>query len=372
MKVTGVKYIGPIFDNSGYAQACRGNILSLLKVGIPVTLYPVSFEQSLPDLGRHKDTLYSLVNNDIEYNVVIIHTTPEFWEKHTEPDRVNVGYTIWETSKLHPDWPDYINKNVQKVLVGSKWNVGVFQECGVKVPIGVIPHAMDMEELENVRSYKVGDLSMDTYKFYSVFQWTERKNPMALIKAYWSAFQNNEDVALIVKAYRMGYTDKEKDAIRETITRAKQMMPLDDYPKIVFIPDLLDHEQILGLHKFGNCYVTFDRGEGFGLSPFLAGAMGNPVIATGFGGITEYADKNNSYLMDYTYTPVWGMAWSPWYRGDQMWAEPDVYQGINYMKEVYENQGTALRKGLQMKRDIEDNFSWTAVGDRIVKELQEI
>ena len=98
MKIKGIKYIGPIFDSSGYAQACRGNILALNSLGIPVTLQPISFEKMRPDLGEHGAILNSLRYKEIDYNIVIIHTTPEFWSKYKEVGKTNVGYTIWETT----------------------------------------------------------------------------------------------------------------------------------------------------------------------------------------------------------------------------------------------------------------------------------
>ena len=31
-----------------------------------------------------------------------------------EEGKTNVGYTIWETTKLHPKWIEYINNTVDK------------------------------------------------------------------------------------------------------------------------------------------------------------------------------------------------------------------------------------------------------------------
>ncbi len=296
--------------NSGYAQAARGNILSLHALGVPLTLNPISFEEARPDLGEDGQILKSLVNKDIDYNIVLIHTTPEFWHKFRETDRTNVGYTIWETSKLHPDWENYINDNVQKVLVGCEWNVGVFKESGVKIPIGVVPHGIGVDEFEGVKPYGISGITDDTYVFYSIFQWIERKHPIALIKSYWYAFQNDEKVALVLKTYRSNYSEPEKNAIRITVKKLKGVTPMAYHPKIYLILDMLSHEEMLGLHARGDCYVSLDRGEGFGLSPFAAGAAGNPIIVTGFGGVTEYAKEHNSYLVDYSLTPVHGMPWS--------------------------------------------------------------
>ena len=134
MKIKGIKYTGPIFDASGYAKACRGNILALYHAGVPLCLNPISFDEVHPELGEDGKILKSLVNNGVECNVNLMHSTPEFWEKFKSYSMTNVGYTIWETTKLHPDWPGYINNNVTKVLVGCEWNAEVFKDSGVTIP----------------------------------------------------------------------------------------------------------------------------------------------------------------------------------------------------------------------------------------------
>jgi len=371
-KITGIKYVGPIFDNSGYAKACRGNIFSLLTQGIDITLLPTSFEKSSPELGEDGKILKALVNKAIDYNVVVVHTTPEFWSRYKEPDKVNIGYTIWETTKLHPDWAPYINDNADKVLVGCDWNVDIFKDSGVTIPIGCVPHSIALEDSKNINPYGITGISKDTFVFYSIFQFTERKDPLSLIKAYWYAFQNNEDVALVLKTYRSDYSDGEKDVVRQTIKRIKYVTKFDTYPKIYLIPDMITEDEIRGLHKRGDCYVTTDRGEGFGLSPFTAGANGKPVIATGFGGSTQYLKEDNSFLINYTLAPVHGMPWSPWYRGDQLWAQADVKHCSDLMNLVFEDQVYARGKGDLLQSYIFDNFSHEVIGKKIIKEIEEV
>jgi hypothetical protein len=52
MEIRGIKYTSPLFDGSGYAEASRQYILALHKMGIPITLEPISFEPARPDLGE--------------------------------------------------------------------------------------------------------------------------------------------------------------------------------------------------------------------------------------------------------------------------------------------------------------------------------
>lgn len=372
MEIRGIKYTSPMVDNSGYAQASRGNVMALYNLGIPLTLNPISFEREHPDLGESGKIIKDLTNKDIDYNVNIIHTTPEFWSKYREEGKLNIGYTIWETSKLHPDWPKYINENVSAVMVGCEWNIKVFKDSGVTVPIFVVPHGIGAREFDNIDPFNVRGVDKDTYMFYSIFQWTERKHPIALLKAYWHAFQNNENVALVLKTYRSNYSDGEKEAIRTTIKRLKSVTIMDNYPSIYLIPDMLTNDEILGLHSRGDCYVSLDRGEGFGLSPFTAGAAGKPIIVTGFGGSTEYAKPDNSYLVDYSLTPVSGMPWSPWYRGDQLWAEPNVKHGADLMKYVFENQDEAKGVGRKLQTYIHANFNYKTIGQKIIDGIRSL
>lgn len=373
MQIKGIRYTAPIFDNSGYGKASRGNIMSLYNLGIPITLNPISFESAKPDLLENESIiLNSLVNKDIDYNINFIHTTPEFWKKYRKPDVKNVGYTVWETDRLHCSWPRYINDNVDKVIVVCEWNKEVFESSGVTIPIGVVRHGIHMDDFKGIKPYDIDGVEKDAYVFFSVFQWVERKCPLALIKAYWHAFQNNENVALVLKTYRSDYSDPEKQAIRSTISRLKSVMPIKKYPPVYLIPHMLSEKEILGLHTRGDCYVSLDRGEGFGLSPFIAGANGTPIIVTGLGGSTEYAKDDNSYLNPYTLTPVFGMPYSPWYSGDQLWAEPDVYAAFKTMRHVYENKSEAKEKGLRLKKYISENFTWEHIGKKLIKELEMI
>jgi glycosyltransferase involved in cell wall biosynthesis len=372
MEIKGIKYISPTFDNSGYAKASRGYILALHNLGIPITLAPISFEKVRPNLGKDAATLKGLVDKDIDYNIVIIHSTPEFWADKSEPDKTNIGYTVWETSRLHPEWSGYINNSVDKVLVACRWNKEVFSTSGVKKPIGVVPHGIDMDDFKGIEPYPIQGVDDSTYVFYDIFQWTERKHPMALIKGYWHEFKEEDNVALVMKTYRGDYSEGEKNAIRTSIKKLKAVTPMDYYPPIYLISNLLSEDEILGLHARGDCYASFNRGEGFGLSPFAAGACGNPVIVTGYGGAREYAKAHNSYLVDYSLTPVFGMPWSPWYRGDQLWAEPDVMHGARLMREAYKNQAEAKKRGVALKKYISENLTWEHVGKRMIKEIKKI
>jgi len=366
MKIKGIKYVAPVLDNSGYAKASRGYIVALHKAGIPVTVKSISFEAAKPDLGEDGDIIRDLIDKKIDYNIVLIHTTPEFWPKHREDNKVNIGYTIWETDKLHPDWESYINDSVILCMVGSEWNIDIFKQSGVSVPVHCVPHCVSPVNSREIKLFEMQGIDSNTFMFYSIFQWVERKSPLDTIVAYWHAFSKKDNVALVLKTYRSDYSEKEKDAIRLTISRLKRVAPSDYYSPIYLVLNMLSEDEITSLHARGDCYVSLDRGEGFGLSPFQAGLAGNPIIVTGIGGVTEFAKPDNSYLVDYIKLPVYGMPWSPWYRLDQCWGQASVKQGADLMRHVYDNREEAVERGKKLQSYINSNFSMEKVGKRMI------
>jgi len=369
-----IKYWSCFFDSSGYASCSRQYIKALVDCGADVTLSPVSFEEARPDLGDFGNKyILKNINKQINYNINLIHLTPEHYPLYRENGKINVGYTVWETSKIHHDWIDYCNC-MDAIIVPSKWNATVFKNSGVKVPIYCVPHVVDVSRFDNVKNFVIGGPSNDDYIFYSVFQFMARKDPISLLKAYWYAFNSTDKVALVLKVHGNSYSDNEKNMIIKTIKKIKQsiLMPKGkDFAPVYLVLDLLSDEEILGLHKYCDCFVSLNHAEGFGLPESDAAAIGNPVIVTGYGGVTQFLNNNNSYLVDYTLTPVTEMPMM-WYTFDQCWAQADILQAAKIMKFVYTNQKLAKQKGLRAQENIRDNFDYKTIGKLYIETLEKI
>lgn len=368
----GVKYIGPVFDGSGYAEAARNYVLSIHRKGYPITLAPITFEKTRPDLGKEGDILRSLIDNNVDYDKIIAHSTPDLWQHYTkfERNKYLIGYTVWETSHIHPAWTAACNR-ADEVWVPCNWNLEVFKDSDVTVPLRKVPHAIDIPDPDSVPEFNLEGVGENDYIFYSVFQWQERKNPYGILAAYTAAFTGVEDVVLVLKTYRHDHGG-DKDSIRELVLQYKNYMNLDHFPKMYLIVDNMSKEGMQALHRRGDCFVLMQRSEGWGLPHFEAAAMGNPVITTGYGGQVDFLKEDNSYLVDYQLTPVTGMPWSPYYKGDQWWAEPDLKHAVDQMRHVYNNREEAKEKGKKARQFVADNFTWDKIGDMVVNRLTEI
>ncbi len=376
----GVKYIGPIWDFSGYGEASRNYILALHKAGVPITVQPHCFDRNAPPVGSEEERaiLASLVEKPIDFDIVIVHLTPDLAPAYAQKysDKYVISYTVWETSKLHPLWVNACNM-VKEVWVPCQWNMEAFASSGVKVPMLRVPHGIDPTLYDSVGSLAESLLGpkTSTYNFYSVFQWNARKNPEGLLRAYFNAFRAEDDVRLILKTYIGGNVPAHEDArmIKEHVGHIKRDMQLPNYPKLSLITETLSSEQMRALHMYADAYVALPHGEGWGLGFMEAGLAGNPVIGTGAGGNMDFMNADNSYPVAVMESFVAGMgSFNPWYLGDQKWFTPSNIDAASLMRHVFENREEAKAKGLALKENITNNFNWDAVSSVMIKRLMEL
>lgn len=362
-----ITYISACLDNSGYAEAARNNIAALHSVGVKQKVLPISFENKKKDMGKLGDLVKSLISEDGTTYVRILHATPPNYSKLVKGRHYNIGYAAWETDKLPNDWVPMINI-LDEVWVPSTHNKEVFINSGVTIPITVVPHTFNMEE-----KYPKLDIVSgrnNEFYFYSIFQWLERKNPIGLLRAYLSEFKADENVTLVLKTFKQN--DKQgSELITKAIQTIKASMYLKDYPRILLISSMMTRDQILALHDQCDCYVSLNRCEGFGIPLTEAMLAGNPVIATSYGGASDFLSKKVGYPVDYMMTPVAGMPWDI-YTSEMNWAEPDLIQARKYMREVFGNQKAAKRKGSLAKKWVKDNLNWETIGTLMKERLERI
>jgi glycosyltransferase involved in cell wall biosynthesis len=106
-----------------------------------------------------------------------------------------------------------------------------------------------------------------------------------------------------------------------------------------------------------DCFVFPTRGEGYGLPPVEAMAVGLPVIATNWSGPADYMKESHSYPLNYKLVDMprnfdangkeidFRGYPKDLARDGQQWAEPDVDHLIELMRRVYENRAESKKKG---------------------------
>jgi len=370
METISCKYSGVFNDPSGYGSANRAFVTALHLAGVDVTLELVTQTREQAYHGWEQHLCTALLNRNVPYKVKIIHLTPDIYEPYLEKGKYHIGHLFWETDSLPKEWIDPINK-MGEIWTSSPNMAELFKRGGVKVPIYWFPQPIDITMADK----DFGKFQVDHHMgvlFYSIFQWIERKNPRALLHAYWKAFQGKDDVSLLLKTFRLSYDQKEFNHIRDDITRWKQELGLSHYPRVLLCTKLMSDFEMMRLHNTGDCFVTAHRGEGWSRPIQESLLIGKPVIATARGGIHEYLRDNHYYPVNSKYVPVTEVPYIKFYKADQKWAEVDEAELIKSMQFVYANPRLASAKGVLAKDMIKNQFNYHRIGGLMRERLEEI
>lgn len=363
-----VKYCGPALDYSGYGEANRHDIGALTAAGVSVFGEYTKHCLEIAEFGAMGALARKCAEQSGDYKIKIIHTTPNIFKRFMEPGKYHIGRVFWETDKLPPDFAAGAQA-MDEIWTGSKFNEAAIRRAGVTKPIYIVPEAIDT-------STPVPDpfitLNQGDFKFYSIFEWTNRKNPQALLEAFWREFEDTPGVSLTLKVYVDNFTPEKRFEVKNKFAELKTKLGLSIYAPVYIYTHLMNRDEIYRFHATFDCYVSAHRGEGWGIPQMEAMLMGRPIISTGCGGIHEYINRC-ARLIDYTLVPVADVDRNnQWYQADQNWAEVDIKELRFAMRWAYKNQDSAAMMGQDARESVIKQFSLPAVGGIMRARLEEI
>lgn len=365
-----VKYVGTFTDYSGYGQANRNFIASLFISRVAITTELVVQVNEKGNFGWVGQLANSLKNRSIPYKIKIIHLTPDMYPRYMENGKYHIGHLFWETDRLPAEWVEPCNK-MNEIWTASEEQAEMIKKSGVSVPIKWFPQPIDTSlSSSTASSYVIPSFS--GFVFYSIFQWIERKNPMALLKTYWKTFQGKSDVILLLKTYRVNYSPAEFNSIQDDINQWKKELSLEHYPRVFLIDKLMDANGMSKLHATGDCYINTSRGEGWCIPAVEAMMSGNPVIGVNKTGFADYLPKDTYFPCSSYPSKVTQVSWIPWYTPDQKWLEISEKDLIDKMAEAYNNRSKTKQIGKTAQQFVVDNFNYWTVGQAMKERLEAI
>lgn len=317
-------------------------------------------------------------------DAVIIHTLPEYFpywytrEKERNPNAKIWGYTTWETDKPPVYWAPLLNL-MDALFVPCQMNKAVFEKAGVERPIYLLPHISQFEGKASLKSSKsltpVFDSLAGRFIFYYIGTWTERKVPWLVIEAFNQEFSSAENVALVVKTgirdwvrYRRSWKTLFRKGISYSADSFKKYNRRSKN-RVIHIDKELDKEEIAMIHDKSHCFISLTRGEGWGVPSFEAAWFGRPVIITGFGGMLDYLNPENAYLVDYKLVPVEVSLYPDVFSRDQRWADPDLAHARKLMRHIFNHQEEARFRGGNLQQAVMKTFGSDSIAAQCIDSL---
>ena len=359
----GVNIFGFLDSESGVGEAARIIARAVVQKGIPHALL-----NSSRCAHRKKENEFSKkfsIQNPYPVNIVVFYgdvfenEIRAFGEQRFQ-NKYNIAYWAWELSSLPASWTALL-KNVNEVWVPSSFVAKAIHEAKKDIPVTVIPHAITIKKYPYPR--KRFGLPSNTFlflfifDFYSIF---ERKNPLAIIRAFKNAFLPDEQVALVIKSSNHAIDPENFEKLkRESETH-----------NIFLLSDYLSRDEISSLINVCDAYVSLHRSEGFGLTIAEAMALGKPVVATNYSGNADFMNEENSFPIPYKLITLENDH-GPYKEGN-VWADPDEGKAAKAMRIIHDYPEIAGRKGAKARSHIIEKLNPATVADVIANRLARI
>lgn len=371
-----VLYIGVYRDPTGWGRAATDYILALDAAGVDVVPRPLKLSAAQAAVPERVLELEGRSARGCD--AVVQHCLPHQFDYNGS--LLNVGLYATETSHFPATaWAARINA-MDRAVVVNRQMVAAARKSGVTVPLSVVPHATDVTRFQ--RSHEPLDLlkpyrDAGDFVFYTVGEFTRRKNLGALLKAFHLEFDPSEPVQLAIKTSKPGL---DPAACRAEVERVcldvKRALKLHGgrpqaYKSEVIITERLSEEGVLRLHAAGDVFVQPSHGEAWSIPAFDAMAMGRAPIVTACTGYLDYVSDETGWLVDCRAEPAFGAddTFGDLFVGTESWASADVNHLRRCMREAYADRALLEEKaqnGIARAYD----FTYEAIGPRLKEAVQ--
>ena len=358
----GVNVYGFLSTPSGLGQAARGYVKAITHAGIRLNAIDIAPWKSGPCEIRTLPEFEPYRVNLIHQNADMMQRFTAAYGAHQLNGCYNIASWFWELPSIRASWFSAY-RYADEIWVASNFCRDSVQ-CLTSLPVVRIPMVVEGLEREAIFDRRHFGLPGDAFVFCYVFDigsQFERKNPLALVKAFRNAFGNSRDVLLCLKVSNSAYDKHARDQLAAAVRGARN---------IILFDLMFSEQEIVSLHNAIDCLVSPHRSEGFGFNIAEAMYFGKPVIATGYSSNMDFMNDGNSYAIEYKLKPL--DKWSGPYPKDAVWADPSIDHLTALLRRVFENNEERGRKARQAASDIRRDFSTARCAEAVRTRLEEL
>ena len=360
----GVNLIGYIRAEMGLGEGARSDARALQEAGIDFGIinYELGNSARMGEVSwQHKEREdapfdISLWHINADHLAAAQHAIPQYLLSNS----YQIAFWAWELEVMPASWQPALEL-IDEIWVPSEFvREAIAKETGK--PVVCIPHCVAPQPDPKLdRDYfglpRTSTLFLSMYDTRSV---AERKNPKAALTAYLQAFPEADGAAGLV--LKVNNSDAESLQALDELVGGR-----DD---IILLTADHSKREIDSLIAACDCFVSLHRSEGFGLAPAESMALGKAVILSDWSGSQEYTRAEHCFPITCELVEL-ERDYGPYKRG-QRWADPDITEAAEAMRQIIAQPELAVEIGERARRFIEGNFSPKAIGEKMRARLNEI
>lgn len=350
-----IRIEGPFDSSYSLARINRELALALAASGADIGLYstegPGDFEPDAGFLSDHPEVekLFHHGRELADAGVIIRNLYPP---RVTDMRGTLRGLAVfnWEESVLPHAWVQAFNANLDFIAVSSQYVQKVLVDNGVHVPIEVVGLGLDHHVVLKGEG-RLTDLP-GGFRFLHVSSGFPRKGLDVLFEAWARAFSREDDVALIIKTFANPHNEV-AGLLKGVSARFPSMAP------VILIEEDLSDADLRELYADCHALVAPSRGEGFGFPLAEAMLFGLPVIATAYGGQSDFCTPTTAWLVgcDFSFSR------SHHELSDSLWQEPDLADLVGCLRQVQTaTPAERAARTAAARRLVESRYTWERVG----------
>lgn len=364
-----VTLVGHPFAPHGMGEHLRATFRALRAAGVDARVRDL---YAMYDAEAHETArdLRSRVVSRLDSDATIFVMNGDEHEKafrRLGPELGGAGYRIvypaWELARYPEAWARELERH-DEVWAASRFTADAFARS-VRVPVHHVPLPAQPAVTRQLsrRHFGISESAYVFVFFFDLTSYIERKNPFALLSAFAKlrARRPYADVQLVMKA-----NNKHVDpaAFSRFLSAVR---PFERHALV--IDHTLSDNEVKGLVRAGDAFVSLHRAEGFGFGLAEAMYFGKPVVATAYSGNVDYMTPETSHLVPYRLVPVQEGQYP--FSAGQVWAEPDVDEAAAHMIALVDDPAGGRALGARASAHVRDHFSLRACGLRYAARLEE-
>jgi len=357
----GLNILGHLRSEIGLGEAARALTRACMAAEIPLSLL------DLPLPGRANEPEFaSRIQHHSDRKGTVLVSGLDQLEDHQQrrpglQGSVNILYPFWEVSGIPNHFRRLILRHNELWAPSTFIAQALEQETGrgvrvIHVPLRLPPFQPPVNtESPKLRFFTYLDVDSDV----------QRKNSAAVLRAFRDAFPSScHDVELVIKL--RGFDD---DGLRLYLT-----CQAEEDSRIKVIDQFLTRDEMDQLLSSTDVFVSLHRSEGFGFGPAEAMAAGKAVVATDYGGTTDFVTEDTGYPVAYRMVPVdpstaYGRMGVP---RTTCWADPVHEAAVACLRAIHGNRDEAAARSTHGFALLQRQHGETSVGARIRTRLEAI